>query len=851
MATCRVLEATLAVSVVVCAAEAKPQAHRSQTTDARELRIEAETAPIIDQITFSGLRRVAPAALQMRMSSREGEALDNSRIASDVKALGRLGWFASVRAEVESAGPPSDVSEGPPRHTRMRFCVEENPFLTNVEYHGSRLLSRAPIEKLLAQQKIDVKPGEPENPATLRRAERAITSALAELGHPEARVEIRRAESSNATVGVRFEIDDGPHVPVGRVQFEGETGGVPARKLRTQMQNLRPGAWFAGLRGKNAYTREGFEQDREQLLSYYANHGFPEARVGAASVSKYEKAARWWVPWLGLKPSPRLEVAVPLASGPLYRVETVHVSKELREAATGRSKLPEAAEGLRTGQPYSAQGVDAIQRAWQARVHPRAWQDVATTFRGVVAVRAFDPLMHTARITLDLSDSPPYVVRRLEFQGLKRFPDRYLRSRIPLKEGTPFDQRALEAGLARLARTAYFKPIRKEDVRVVMDALARTADVTIRVEELGQQRASLVGGRGQFGSTVGIVYTVFNLFHAEELLSSHIEGGPESLQLALGFAKEGVLGSRGSLALSVFNSFLRPRLAGSTTGPFFKQETEGVDATWSHALTNKDSISVGYDLSRSNTQYSPTVLTGVAGFTVTPAPAETSSHAAGLGWTHDSGTERIVLADSVSGGWLGGSENVVRWRAECGRIWRDPIFDRQNAWAVRTAFSGVGSYSGDMPFYARLFTGDEFVRGLRAGELGPESVVSSVSSTGATKYSAAPAGADLVGAVNAEYRVRMASGTEASGFFDLGSGMLLPNWLGQARPSLIDSTDTILHGSAGIQLQWTVPGVGVPVRVYYALNALRLNRWVTMPDGSLFHVRNRAAGFGWGLGPLF
>jgi outer membrane protein assembly factor BamA len=192
----------------------------------------------------------------------------------------------------------------------------------------------------------------------------------------------------------------------------------------------------------------------------------------------------------------------------------------------------------------------------------------------------------------------------------------------------------------------------------------------------------------------------------------------------------------------------------------------------------------------------------------------------------------------------------VRSKAEYERAWHDPFFDQQNAWAFRTTFSGAGSYSGDLPFYARLFPGDDLVRGLRGGALGSQAVVSSVSSGGATTYSASPAGADLVAAASGEYRVRLSASTEASGFFDIGWGALLPNWLGPARPALIDSTSRIVHASTGIQLQWTIPGVGVPVRAYYALNLLRLDRW-PMPDGSLFHARDPLAKLGWGLGPMF
>jgi hypothetical protein len=156
-----------------------------------------------------------------------------------------------------------------------------------------------------------------------------------------------------------------------------------------------------------------------------------------------------------------------------------------------------------------------------------------------------------------------------------------------------------------------------------------------------------------------------------------------------------------------------------------------------------------------------------------------------------------------------------------------------------------------MPLYARLFSGDAQVRGLSPGDLGPYAVIPSVSSSGNPTYTALPAGANIVGAANAEYRIPLRSGTQLVGFFDLGSGWLLPNWLGSARPTLLDSTNGVLHGSLGIELRWTVPGVQVPVRAYYAVNVLRLNRFLKLPDGSLFHAHNPLFAFGWALGTLF
>ena len=142
---------------------------------------------IILRIEFTGMRRIAPAALRARITSREGQPLDAARIADDVRALDRLGWFDSVSAEVHpiplfladtqtdansqpewhgpndpivlaiesarlgtAAEPVEDINrplaliaspERPRIGLLLLFVLEERPFLARVEYHGSRVLS--------------------------------------------------------------------------------------------------------------------------------------------------------------------------------------------------------------------------------------------------------------------------------------------------------------------------------------------------------------------------------------------------------------------------------------------------------------------------------------------------------------------------------------------------------------------------------------------------------------------------------------------------------------------------------------------------------------------------------------
>jgi outer membrane protein insertion porin family len=810
----------------------------------------ATSASIIDEIAFVGLRHIAAAAVQAQISSRVAMRLDGRRVESDVKALGRLGWFADIRVETQKVTGLRSAIDDAAQHMRLVFYVEELPYLARVEYAGSRLLSIAQIEKILDEKHHKPRLGEPAAPADLERVAQTICSALAELGHPQPKVEIHRDEFPNGTVRVRYEINDGPHLPVGRIDFEGDPELAP-KLLRREMQRTGPGALFASWRGKGAYTREGFEEDRSRILIYYQNHGFPEARIGTPRISVYENSASRWTPWPFRKTGKRLAVSIPIEAGPYYRVQAVDVSAELTAAGGKHIAKLLAFSKAQAGLPYSAKAIENLRHAWVAGVQPKRVHEEEIQYRGIETPRTLDPQTHEVRVQIGFSDSQPLIVRRIEFIGLHRFSDRYLRRRIGLQEGHPFDEHSLETGLARLAKTGYFRQIRKEDIHVETNDITHTADVTIRISEAGQQRASFSGAHGQFGSTLGIAYTLFDLLQHEELLSAQIDGGPETLQVVLGLAIEGFLGSRSSLAISVFDNVLRPRLSSSVKGPFYSSHSEGLNAGWSYAVTSTDSLAVNYALSHTNTDYSLALPPSLAGLPSTNLRTQTSSRALELSWTRDSGSERISVANSFSGGMLGGTENVIRSNEEYARIFPDPFFNHRNAWAFRTTFSGAGSYRGDMPLYAHLFSGDAQVRGLNSGELGPYAVVPSATSSGNQTYTALPAGASLIAAANTEYRFRLCEGVQAAGFFDLGAGWLLPNWLGQTRPTLLDSTNGILHGSVGIELRWTVPEIQVPVRAYYAVNLLRLNRFLQLTDGSLFHAHNRLFAFGWALGTLF
>ena len=784
-----------------------------------------------------------------RLSSHPGEEFNATRIAADVHMLSQAGWFQDVFVQTVPLIPKLELA-GSPHLVQLRFHVQEYSYLIAVVFAGSKLLSQQQIKKLLDDNHLFPQLGAPADPVQLHRAALAIQSELAAAGHPEAQALIRQQDLPRQRTKITFQIRDGPRLPVTQVNFSGDPQ-VPAKLLRKQMRHVAPDAWFAGIRNKNIYTPEKCDQDRVNLLAYLQNHGFPQARVGAPRVTVVNAFSNPSSAWHFRPVQPGLTVALPIDSGNFYTFGPPEISTPLHERLNALKKGNLLSPDLNPGRPFSERAVETSRRELEIRIHRKVRRQKRTGEYRLRATSTFDYTTRIATVNFDLDPTPPYTVRRLELRGNQRFPDKYLRRRIPLSEGQPLDEYAIEAGLARLARTGYFLPFKKEDVQIDTHDTTHTADVIIRVHEKGKQRVTFSGGRQQFGSSMGIAYSIFNLLGLDEFLSTQFDAGPESLQLAISFAKEGFLGSRGTLALSAFDTFLRPRLTPGVQGPFQRSQSQGVNLGWTYAASNVDAIGLNLGISRSATEYR--INQPAAGANTQPIDlqSKTSSHSFGIGWTHDTGAQKIQLSDSASGGWLGGDENLLISKAEYGQIVPDELFNHRNAWAFRTTFSAAGSYRGDMPLYARFFSGDDFVRGIRPGELGPYQSVSTVSPAGVTTYSAVPAGANLIAASNLEYRVPLTHTIEAATFLDAGSGFLLPNWLGPTRPTLINSTNGLIHSTTGFEIRWTLPILGAPVRVNYSFNLLRLNRALLQPDGSLTRLHDPLGALGWGLGPFF
>ncbi len=786
--------------------------------------------------------------------------MDATKIARDVRVLEGMGWFDAVSVELEempvllaraaSAGPGSEGATELALLQRsllmkLIFTVEERPFLAKVDYRGGQLLTREKIREVFAARGVELKLAGPCDRTELWRAARAIEGALAQMGHPLAKVRVRLKDVPTAAVRATLVIEEGPRVEVEKVQFAGNEAFAEG-VLQKQLKEIAPGALLASWRGKTIYTQERLEKDLDRVRQFYRNHGYAEAQTGEAQVEYVERRAQRWWPWPGKTTKQVIYVKIPVREGTAYQLER----SEIEGASEGaKERVAPLLAQLNATRVYSEEKILRVkEELTRAEAAARAQKSES---RVDVEVRSqIHRETRAIRVQFQVREAAPIMVRRIDFTGHKRFSDRYYRRRILLKEGEEFDSQELERGLEQLARGGFVRPATRDDVKVKLDEGTEAADVTIHVEEIGRQRISFTGGGFGMGSSLGIAYNVFDLLGGEEMLTAHMEGGPESLQILLGLAKDSLFGTRASLGVNLFRNVIQPRLQGR--GRLFRSRSSGVSATWNYPLTSHDTLGVNYELARNSTSVPLQFPVLLPGLDIRDVRSSSTRSGMELTWTRESPAQRVDVSAGVAGGWLGGTEQSIRTSLTAARLRADPLSGGRNAWAFRGHMSGTSSFGGQtLPFSARAFAGEDFVRGFRRGELGPAVLTKQDGPSGATVFGTQAGGTNALVAVNGEYRVPIESHTEVAAFIDGGTSWLVPRWLGGARPEILSGTNGVMRGSAGVEARWRLPVINQTVRVHYAVNPWRLAQAILLPDGTRFRPTDRRAAFGWALGTLF
>ena len=237
-----------------------------------------EGAIKVQAVEFRGNRRVPAATLRARIFTQPGDAYDEAALRRDFMALYNTGLFDDLVLNVEDGESGKIVT----------FEVHERPNIRSIEYKGNTSVTTSDILDRFRDRKVGLTVESRFEPTRIKRAEKVLKDLLAERGRQMATVNVETRPIPPSSVALTFNIDEGPKVKVGKIDFEGNNVIGRGRLVRS-MRHSRPigipySLVLTSLFAKT-FDKNKLDEDLEFVRGAYQDRGYFKVLVNDPSTS--------------------------------------------------------------------------------------------------------------------------------------------------------------------------------------------------------------------------------------------------------------------------------------------------------------------------------------------------------------------------------------------------------------------------------------------------------------------------------------------------------------------------------------------------------------------------------------
>jgi len=390
-----------------------------------------EGRPMVSEVAIEGAQRVHPDRIRYIIATRAGQPIDYVALADDVRAIEKLGPFASTRVEQFPDRAGTSV--------KVVFRVTELPYVGVIRFANLNYFQRSGLEK-----QIVTKVGQYLNPLVLENDRHALERYYRDKGYGDARVSAETPlERGIATV--IFTVDFGRQVEVGKVLYDGLPPKVLTRTVDAALINA-PGS---------PYQPEMVGLDEQAVARTLQDLGWLDATVAPAERLRFDyvrpnEERRRHGPRIvpDGRYDDRVVLALALTAGELWHLgevafigNTVASEEELRRAFA-----------LPTGSVFRRKDIDAAvdkaERVIRNQGYARAELRVD---------RRPDPLTRTMHLTLHVFEGDQYTLDRVDVHGNFRTKDAVARRALRLHPGELWNEDRLDQSKDQIQRTGLFK----------------------------------------------------------------------------------------------------------------------------------------------------------------------------------------------------------------------------------------------------------------------------------------------------------------------------------------------------------------------------------------------------------
>lgn len=434
-----VLVATLmAVPAPVLAqavAQAKPQAAEpaqaqpaAKTDTQAQARTKAPAASAgrqaVTDVRVAGHKRVEESAIRIHITQKSGEALDETKVDSDIKAIYRMGFFETVWVTREPA----------PGGIVLVYHVTERPYVTAIAFDGNENVDTKDLEAV-----VGIRPRTVFDPQKAWEGLREAKKTYSGEGYPDAEITYTVDVDEEGLATVKYHVEEGKKVLIEDIRFEG-VKAFSKRKLRGVMTTRRK--WmFSWITGAGILKPEEVKTDVERLTAFYYDEGYIQVRVDEPEVTRE---------------GDELIVTVRIEEGDKFRIGNIRFEGEVLMDQDALVKASSLESGKLFRPSKLRESIFGLTEAYGNLGH---------AFAEVIPDTEVNPDTKTVDVSFKLKSGPVVSVNRIEVKGNTKTRDYVVRREMRIEEGDRFSGQGLRESKERVRRTGLFDDVNVASTR--------------------------------------------------------------------------------------------------------------------------------------------------------------------------------------------------------------------------------------------------------------------------------------------------------------------------------------------------------------------------------------------------
>ena len=500
----------------------------------------AQTAQTIENIDVIGARRIPVDTVRSHIFTRAGDVYDDAALQRDLRSIWNTGYFDDVRIEREQGA----------KGWIIHIYVREKPTIRTIDYKGLNSVSQSDVLDRYKKVKVPLTVDSPYDPTKVTKAKVVLQQLLAEHGRQFATISVQVQPIPPSSVGITFNIKEGPKIKVGKIIFQGNKH-VANRKLQEAMKNLHPigipnSIFFESLFSKT-FDATKLEEDSERVRDQLQHFGYFKATVEDPKTNLRTIQGGLHIPLFQKRPAKVMDITVPLEEGQRYHLKKITFQNNKAISNTEKLRL---VFPIKDGEIFDThllqKGIEGLRKAYGT---------IGYINFSSVPTFDIDDEHKLITVNIEVEEGKPYFVRRIEFQGNTTTRDRVIRRQLLVQEGQTFNAQLWDISILRLNQLNYFEALKpEEDTERKLNEQEGSVDLTVKVKEKGKNSIGLTGGvSGLEGSFIGLNYETNNFLGLGETLTVQGNVGSLSRVILFGFTEPYVFDRPISLGFTVYN----------------------------------------------------------------------------------------------------------------------------------------------------------------------------------------------------------------------------------------------------------------------------------------------------------